>query len=128
MYVLPSVSAGKSLTAAGDGAFSWMLAMVEYNVAIITTCMPGMMLFVKWVRGDSLGKSVLGKPVLGKPGTGGNENATIGRKRWRYGDGQVDVESSDMVSYGSEEYSASGQGEMVKLTEVLVETSAIVRT
>lgn len=125
MYVLPSVSADNSLTTVGDGAFSWMLAMVEYNVAIITTCMPGMMLFVKWVRGDSLGK-----PVLGIPGTGGNENATIGRTRWRYGDGRVDVdvESSDMVSYGSEEYSASGQGEMAKLTEVLVETSVIVRT
>lgn len=123
MYVLPSVSADNSLTTAGDGAFSWMLAMVEYNVAIITTCMPGMMMFVKWARGDSLGK-----PVLGKPGTGGNENATIGGKRWRCGGGgRADVESRDMISYGSEEYSASGGGGMVKLTEVLVETSTTVR-
>lgn len=123
MYVPPSVSADNSLTTAGDGAFSWMLALVEYNVAIITTCMPGMMMFVKWVRGDSLGK-----PVIGKLGTGGNENATIGGKRWRYGNRRVDVESSDMVSYGSEEYPASGRGGMVRLTEVLVETSATVRT
>lgn len=37
---------------AGDGARSWMWALVEFNAGIITACMPSMLVFVNWVRGD----------------------------------------------------------------------------
>lgn len=95
--------------------------MVEYNVAIITTSMPGMMMFVKWARGD-----ITKKRVLGKPSAEENEHPTIGRNRWRRSrDGRVDADSNDSTCNGSEDDIMDGQGKMAKSLEVLVETHAV---
>lgn len=81
--------------------------MAEYNVAIITTSMPGIMMFVKWVRGD-----ITKKRVLGKPSAEENENLTIGRNRWRRsGDGRVDADCSGSTFNGSEDDIMNGRGQ-----------------
>lgn len=36
----------------GDGSYSWMLAMMELNIGIMTACMPAMKLVVTWIRGE----------------------------------------------------------------------------
>lgn len=35
---------------AGDGAYSWLWTLCELNVGIMTTCMPGMKMFIAWIR------------------------------------------------------------------------------
>lgn len=52
---LPSSHRGYSRptdTTTGDGAKSWLAAMAEFNAGIIVACMPSMLLFNKWLRGD----------------------------------------------------------------------------
>lgn len=49
IFSLPRARAAN--TGIGDGAFSWMWTMAELNVGIMTTCMPGMKMFVSWARG-----------------------------------------------------------------------------
>lgn len=41
------------LTNPGDGAYSWMWGLIEMNMAIIVACMPSMLLFAKWFRGET---------------------------------------------------------------------------
>lgn len=36
----------------GAGADSWIWTIVALNVGIMTTCMPGMKMFVKWILGS----------------------------------------------------------------------------
>lgn len=36
----------------GDGSYSWLLAMLELYVGIMTACMPAMKLFITWIRGE----------------------------------------------------------------------------
>ncbi|KAL0638667.1 hypothetical protein Q9L58_002245 [Maublancomyces gigas] len=51
-----------------DGAYSWMLTLVEMYVGIMTACMPAMNMFIKWIRGE---KSVPAEPENDTIGGGG---------------------------------------------------------
>lgn len=57
----------------GDTSICWIVGVGECNVGMMTACMPGVMVFVRWVRGDQLERG-----VLGKPGVEGIEPTTIG--------------------------------------------------
>lgn len=102
--------------------------MLECNVGIIVACMPGMMLFVKWMMGT------VERKVIGAPGSLRNEDGTIGsggragqRKQNRHD--QVITEMSTTISHDndneSEEYIMNDIGGIAKSTEVLLETGTV---
>lgn len=68
-------------TDAGDGAISWMWTLVELGVGIMTTCMPGMKMYITWMRGAA-------KPVE-------QQQDTIGGGR------KLRAESAEMSGGGS---------------------------
>lgn len=99
---------------AGDGAHSWMWALIEFNAGIITACMPSMLVFVNWVRGDLQRKEsyVADTATIGRGGGGlgrryaHNKNAgeidtTISHWDWSEADmmeGERDCEVDTEVS------------------------------
>lgn len=58
----------------GDGAMGWMWTMAEYSVGIMTACMPGMKLFVTWMRGEKV-QELSGEVTIGG---GGGVRHTVG--------------------------------------------------
>lgn len=54
-----------------------MVATIEYSVGVMTACMPGVFVFIRWVRGDVLDRGVGGKAVYHRSGG----NGTIGTRR-----------------------------------------------
>lgn len=105
---------GILLTEIGDGAWCWVVALVECNVGIMTASMPGVTVFVRWVRGETT--------EHGKPGAqeNENENDTVGHR------GQRMRRRSVISSIGSrrdEEYELQG---MTRSNEVLVGADIII--
>lgn len=78
-----------------------MVAMIECDVAIMTASMPGVTVFVRWVRGDTLEH---GKPE--------RESESVGHRR-RRGSGITGTMRGE-----EEEYVMHG---MIRSSEVLVE-------
>lgn len=99
---------------AGDAGYCWMVAMVECNVAIMTACMPGVMVFVRWMRGEAIEPVVLGAEK-GDLGTIGG-----GQRRHRLRDPSV-----SHTGGSDEEYGMRGMGTAVPSTEVLVESEPV---
>lgn len=91
-----------------------MVAMVECNVGIMTACMPGVMVFVRWMRGEAIEPAVLGVEK-GDLGTIGG-----GQRRHR----RIDPNVTDTVG-SDEEYGMRGMGTAVPSTEVLVESEPV---
>lgn len=105
---------GILLTEIGDGAWCWVVALVECNVGIMTASMPGVTVFVRWVRGETT--------EHGKPGAqeNKNENDTVGHR------GQRMQRRSAISSTGSrrdEEYELQG---MTRSHEVLLDVDTII--
>lgn len=95
--------------------------MIEINIAIVVACMPSMVLFTKWVRGDmteakststgSARSRGINPPTIGG---GGGSNPR------KYSHNTVSTEISTRGN-GSEEYIMQGiGGGMVKSTEMMV--------
>lgn len=96
--------------------------MIETNVAIVVACMPSMVLFAKWVRGDmtenkntgsSSGRTRGLNATIGSGGGGGSSNAR------KYSHNKVPTDINTRGN-GSEEYIMQDLGGMVKSTEMMV--------
>lgn len=87
--------------------------MVECNVAIMTASMPGVTVFVRWIRGNTLEHE--------KPGMQRRESDAVGRRAPRF---QRRRRSSSTVSERGEQYVMDG---MVRSGEVLLETGGVAR-
>lgn len=99
-----------------------MWALVELNLGIIAACMPSMLLFVKWVRGEmtetkgSTGRSRSQNPTIGGGGGGGSGSA--GKYSRNKAPSQTNARTSHRL--GSEEYIMQEMGGIVKTTELVV--------
>lgn len=62
----------------GDVGFSWMVAMLKHSVGAASTCMPGVFVFFRWVRGDVLESGAGGKPVY----QNGGDRSIGTSRRW----------------------------------------------
>lgn len=84
-----------------------MVAMIEYTVGVMTACMPGVLVFYRWVRGDALKRE-----VVGRPGEQNRASGTIGTRGVR----------RRQVTEGDEVYELGGT---MQSTEVWVEEGAV---
>lgn len=106
----------------GDGAYSWLWVLVEMNAAIIVACMPSMLLFIKWVRGDMTEPKSTGagsgrtRGLNATIGSGGAAGGNSARKH-SHSKAQSDMHTHRL---GSEEYIMQEIGGMVKSTEMMV--------
>lgn len=100
--------------------------MLECNVGIIVACMPGMMLFVKWMRG-TVEHKVIGAPDLlrNEDGTIGNGGRAGQRKQNKHAVAEMSTTISDDNDNESEEYVMHDVGGIAKSTEVLLETGTV---
>lgn len=103
----------------GDGMYSWMWALAEYNTGIIVACMPSMLLFLRWARGDMDPNKKLisgSNPTIG----GGGVRGRPARK----------TETSEMdtrtgMAHENDEYGMRDVGGIIKSKElVTVETAS----
>lgn len=94
-----------------------MWVLVELNIGIMTSCMPGVNLFFKWARGDSTAPKTL------TPGSTRDQNVTIGsaggRRKPYKDDATLSTISDKRVST---EFDMTSMGGIMKSTEVLLET------
>lgn len=93
-----------------------MWALVEFNTGIIVACMPSMVMFVRWVRGD-MGSSGNRNPHA-KHGSGG---AGVQPARQFV---PMEVQTRISRGHGSDEYIMQEMEGIVKTTEVLVVETA----
>lgn len=116
----------------GDGAYSWLWALGEFQCGLIVACMPSMLLFAKWVRGDMSGSNNSGSGsgrtpgqnltigsggrALSGAGSGGNSRA---RKYSQHG-GQTEMTTRTSIRLGSQEHIMQDIDGIVKSTEVTV--------
>lgn len=102
--------------------------MLECNVGIIVACMPGMMLFVKWMRG-TVEHKVIGAPDLlqNEDGTIGNGGRAGQRKQNKHNHAVTEMSTtiSNDNDNESEEYVMHDVGGIAKSTEVLLETGTV---
>lgn len=104
----------------GDGAYSWMWALIEFNVGIITACMPSMLLFTKWVRGEmtetkgSTGRARSTNPTIG----GGGGSGSAAKFSRNNAPSLMNTRTSHRL--GSEEYIMQEMSGIVKSTGVVV--------
>lgn len=97
-----------------------MWGLVEFNAGIITACMPSMLMFMKWVRGDM---------NVRQAHTPGVENVTIGGggyggrgRKWQKDDLGTDVSYSS----GGDEDEIAEMGGIAIVREGLVENGDVV--
>lgn len=86
--------------------------MIECNVAIMTASMPGVFVFIRWIRGDALERVVIGKPGVE------SECETIGGGRCPprgFGSNPAADGITTMASHdGSEQYELFGLPETAR--------------
>ncbi|KAL0638697.1 hypothetical protein Q9L58_002275 [Maublancomyces gigas] len=102
-----------------DGMYTWMWALAEYNTGIIVACMPSMLLFLRWVRGDMDGNK---KPISGSNPTigGGGVKGRPARKTET-----LDMHTSISIVHENDEYGMRDEGGIMKSEElVIVETAS----
>lgn len=90
--------------AAGDGGYCWVIGIVECNVAIMTASMPGVYVFIRWMRGELVGVVAFAKSSPESDG------GTIGRAQIRrYESDPTGMELTSVGSHnGSEELTSVG--------------------
>ncbi|KAL0635209.1 hypothetical protein Q9L58_005855 [Maublancomyces gigas] len=99
-----------SLDPVWDGAWCWAVSLIECNVGIMTASMPGVVVFVRWVRGNTLEH---GKPRLEEEG----ECDTVGHRALPIHRG------SGSCSTGSQSGEEYEMDEMVRSCQVPRETA-----
>lgn len=105
----------------GDGMYTWMWALAEYNTGIIVACMPSMLLFLRWVRGD-MDKNK--KPLSGShPTIGGGGGGGRGRPTWKSETSEIHTRIS--MAHENDEDGIREVGGIIKSEElVTVETAS----
>lgn len=104
-----------------------MWALAEFSTGIIIACMPSMLMFIRWMRGDlsdSKKSSSSGSHNMNATfGSGGGSGARPSRK-FSLNKGAAEIHTRISHGHGSEEYIMQEMGGIVKSTELVVVETA----